>query len=324
LTTTTTTTIDTALNSSMTVSKVIAVTGATGNQGSSVVKALVSSPLANECETIRCLMRDATTEKAKELATLSPKIELVECHMGDVDSLKKAFAHAWAVFAVTDYWDPETRDKEFEYGKNLADAAKACQVAYYIWSTLDDAETISKRKYRVHHFTFKAHVTDYIRQLDDMKAKAIFIKLGMYYNNLQSSAPFKETGQPNEFVLALPVQPSTRVPVIDPGDVGPIVAAILQDPDQYVGMDMPLCSETLTYPEMLEAISQATGKGLRYECAPPEACKDMDPELLDMFRYVDEFGYFASETHPDVTLAKRLYPGIKDIRQWASSADLKF
>jgi len=306
----------------MTINKVIAVTGATGNQGSGVVRALVSSPLIDECETIRCLMRDATTEKAKELATLSPKIELVECHMSDVDSLKKAFTHAWAVFAVTDYWDPETRDKEFEYGKNLADAANDCQVAYYIWSTLDDAESISKHKYHVNHFTLKAHVTNYIQH--DLKMKAIFIKLGMYYNNLQTLSPFKATDQPNEFVLALPVRPSTRVPFMDPADMGSIVVAILQNPDEYVNQHLPLCSETLTYPEVLEAISQATGKVLRYECVPPEACKDMDHELIDMFRYVDEFGYFASETHPDFNIAKRLYPKMKNIHQWISCTELKF
>jgi uncharacterized protein YbjT (DUF2867 family) len=305
----------------MTINKVIAVTGATGNQGSSVVRALASSTLANDCETIRCLMRDATTEKAKALTTLSPKIQLVECHMGSLDSLKNAFKHAWAVFAVTDYWDAETRDNEYEYGKNLADAAKACQVAYYIWSTLDDAQSISKQKYHVKHFTLKAHVSDYIRQLD---MKTIFIKLGMYYNNLQSLAPFKETEQPNEFVLALPVRPSTRIPLIDPSDMGHIVVALLQDPDEYVGNHLSLCSESLTYPEILEAISKATGKVLRYECVSPEACKDMDPELLDMFRYVDEFGYFASETHPDLTAAKRLYPGIKNVHQWIATADLKF
>jgi uncharacterized protein YbjT (DUF2867 family) len=306
----------------MTTGKVIAVVGSTGKQGCSVVNALVSSSSANEYETIRCLTRDAKSEKAKTLAALSPKIQLVECHMDNVDSLKKAFENVWAVFAVTDYWDPETSDKEYEFGKNMADAAKDCQVMYYIWSTLDNAEKITGGKYQVKHFTLKARVMEYIRQLDTLQG--IFIKPGTYYNNFQSYFRPKPTGEPNQYALALPVQPSTRLPFFDPADTGPIVAAILRHPDKYVNKEIPLYGDLLTYPEALKAISQATNKQIRYERVPYEACQALGPEMLDMLHYFDDFGYFPKGTNPDMTLAKDLYRGIKDIHQWIQSTQLEF
>jgi uncharacterized protein YbjT (DUF2867 family) len=309
----------------MTTGKVIAVAGATGKQGYSVVEALLfGGPSANEYEKIRCLTRNTKSEKAQTLAALSPKIQLVECNMCDVESLKEAFKDAWAVFAVTDYWDPETYDKEYEFGKNMANAAKDCQVMYYIWSTLDNAEKITRSKYKVKHFTLKARVMEYIRgELGD-SLKSIFIKPGTYYTNFQTYFPPKKTGEPNQYTLALPVKPSTRVPFFDPADTGPIVAAILSKPDHYIGKEIPLYGDLLTYPEALKEIGQATGKNIRYECVPYEACQALGQDMLDMFHYFDEFGYFPKETNPDMTLAKEIYPKIKDIHQWVKSTQFEF
>jgi uncharacterized protein YbjT (DUF2867 family) len=307
----------------MTTGKTIAVVGATGKQGCSVVKALLASASAKEYDTIRCLTRNAKSEKAKTLAALSPVIQMVEGHMGDVTSLKRAFAGAWAVFAVSDYWDPETFDKEYEFGKNMADAASACHVTYYIWSTLDDAESITKGKYKVKHFTLKARIMAYLRQSGGTM-KNIFIKPGTYYDNFQTYFPPKPTGEPNQYALALPVQPSTRLPFFDPADTGPVVAALLRNPDPYVDKEIPLYGDFLTYPEALKEIGQATGKHIRYECVPYEACQALGPEMLDMFHYFDEFGYYPKETKPDLALAKQIYPGIKGIHQWIQSTHLEF
>ncbi len=51
--------------------------------------------------------------------------------------------------------DPETMNKEVELGKSIVDAAVEAQVKHFIFSTLPNAEKISKGKYRVPHFTDK-------------------------------------------------------------------------------------------------------------------------------------------------------------------------
>jgi uncharacterized protein YbjT (DUF2867 family) len=46
-----------------------------------------------------------------------------QANVDDKESLLKAFKGAYAVFAVTNYWDKLDHELEFQQGKNLADAA---------------------------------------------------------------------------------------------------------------------------------------------------------------------------------------------------------
>lgn len=102
---------------------------------------------------IRAVTRNPESDKAKAIA--SKGAEVVAGDLFDVASLKKAFQGAWAVFAVTNFWDPAQMGKETELGKGVADAAKEANVEYLIWSTLPNSDVISNKKYHVPHFTDK-------------------------------------------------------------------------------------------------------------------------------------------------------------------------
>lgn len=56
--------------------------------------------------------------------------------MNDKDSLVKAMEGAFAVFAVTNYWEKMDMQLEIDQGKKLADAAKETDVQHFIWSSL--------------------------------------------------------------------------------------------------------------------------------------------------------------------------------------------
>lgn len=56
--------------------------------------------------------------------------------MNDKASLVKAMQGAFAVFAVTNYWEKMDMQLEIDQGKRLADAAKETGVQHYIWSSL--------------------------------------------------------------------------------------------------------------------------------------------------------------------------------------------
>ena len=102
--------------------KIVVVFGATGNQGGSVINALLSDPkTANEFK-IRGITRDPSKANAKALEKRG-----VECVAGDVndkESLRHAFEGAYAVFAMTNYWEKMDAELEFEQGKGIADLAK--------------------------------------------------------------------------------------------------------------------------------------------------------------------------------------------------------
>src|SRR5678815_4292141 len=142
--------------------KIIAVTGATGSQGGGLVRAILGDP--NGGFAARAITRDASKDKSKALAAAGA--EVVSGDLDDVESLKKAFAGAYGVYAVTNFWEHFSGDKEKVQAKNIADAAKAAGVKHIVWSTLEDIRKFMKAddkrmpmlqtKYRVPHFDAKA------------------------------------------------------------------------------------------------------------------------------------------------------------------------
>ena len=80
--------------------KVIAVLGATGTQGGGLCRAILADKSGGfSC---RAITRDPSKDKAKELAAAGA--EVVAGNLDDVESLKKAFAGAHGVYAVTNFW----------------------------------------------------------------------------------------------------------------------------------------------------------------------------------------------------------------------------
>ncbi len=92
--------------------------------------------------------------------------EVVSADLDNVESLKKAFAGAHGVYAVTNFWEHFSGEKEIAQAKNIAEAAKAAGVKHVIWSTLEDTRKLMSAddtrmpmlqgKYRVPHFDAKA------------------------------------------------------------------------------------------------------------------------------------------------------------------------
>src|SRR5689334_10298253 len=99
--------------------KVIAVTGATGQQGGVVARKLLVDGWK-----VRALTRDEEKPAAQELASLGA--EIVPGDMEDRAELDAAFKGAYGVFSVQNYWLPNVQSEgEIKQGKNVADAAKA-------------------------------------------------------------------------------------------------------------------------------------------------------------------------------------------------------
>lgn len=85
--------------------KIIAVYGATGRQGESVVRSLLANK-SNEF-TVRCLTSDANSDKAKEFA--SKGVEVIEVHPTNEKfqiDLRQALEGSWGLFINVDSINP--------------------------------------------------------------------------------------------------------------------------------------------------------------------------------------------------------------------------
>src|SRR5437588_10775934 len=131
--------------------KLIAVIGATGQQGGGVVRALQ----AHGQFKVRALTR--SPDKNRELAE-----EVVEADLDRPETLKVAFEGAHGVFLVTNFWEPGT--DEIKQATAAVRAAKEAGVKHFVWSTLPDVEAISGGKFHVPHFTGKAKNDRIVRE----------------------------------------------------------------------------------------------------------------------------------------------------------------
>src|SRR6266481_138458 len=131
--------------------QLIAVIGATGQQGGAVVRALQAQGQFR----VRALTR--SPGKHRELAD-----EVVQADLGRPETLKAAFEGAHGVFLVTNFWEEGT--DELKQATTAIRAAKDAGVKHFVWSTLPDVEAISGGKFHVPHFTGKARIDRIVKE----------------------------------------------------------------------------------------------------------------------------------------------------------------
>src|SRR5882672_6415321 len=149
--------------------KLIAVFGATGQQGGGVVRALQASGQFK----VRALSRNPG--KHRELAD-----EVALADLNRPETLKSAFEGAHGVFLVTN--PREQGADERKQATAAVHVAKDAKVQHLIWSTLPDVEAISGGKLNVPHFTGKAKVDRIVK--DAGFPNHTFVIAPFYYQNL--------------------------------------------------------------------------------------------------------------------------------------------
>ncbi|GLA61752.1 hypothetical protein AtubIFM54640_002282 [Aspergillus tubingensis] len=185
------------MTTSTTTPRTIAVLGATGNQGSGVVRALLQkSPLNPASFTVRAVTRDPSSPQAERLRAVyseeevSGRLQLVPGDVYDVTSLERAFDRVWGVFAVTNNRIPgqiieteEDLEHELVAGRNIVSAAKVSGVRHFVISSLPNLADASKGQFqKVFHFDHKFQ----IEQLAKSELTAVTaLRPGLFYTNVQ-------------------------------------------------------------------------------------------------------------------------------------------
>ena len=274
--------------------KVIAVVGSTGAQGGSLVEAILSDPDGGFAA--RAITRDPTSAKARAIAAKGG--EIVQADLDDVESLKKAFAGAYGVYAVTNFWEHFSGEKEKAQAKNVAVAAKAAGVSHVIWSTLEDTRKLmnadDKRmpmlqaKYRVPHFDAKAEANAYFKGLP-----TTFLMASFYWDNLYSFGLAPKKGADGQYEWTFPMGDS-KLAGIAAEDIGKSAYGIFKAGQQYVGKTVGIAGQHLTLTEMGDKISKGMGVGpIRYNAVDPDKYRSFGfpgaDEMGNMFQVYRDF-----------------------------------
>jgi len=281
--------------------KLLVVFGATGIQGGSVVRAVLGDPKMRESWAVRGITRDVSKPSAKALESLGA--ETVAANLNDAVTLKEALKGAYAVYAVTNYWESRSADVEMKQGKAMADAAKDAGVQHFIWSSLLNITELSKGILPdVKHFDSKAHIEAYIREIG---IPASFFLPGFYMSNIPG-AMMRQLPPNNDWTLGLPIPTSSPVPLLDTADdTGKFVKGILLNREKALGMRVYGATDYYTVAEIIKEFQEAfpeAGKSAKAVELPHEVFKgalamsgmpaEGQEELLQNMRLMNEFGYY--------------------------------
>src|SRR6266849_2463580 len=274
--------------------KLIAVVGATGQQGGAVVRALQASGQFK----VRALTRNPG--KHRDLAE-----DVVEADLDRPESLKAAFEGAHGVFLVTNFWEPGT--DELKQATAAVRAAKDAGVKHLIWSTLPDVEAISGGKLHVPHFTGKAKIDRIVKQAGF--AHHTFVIAPFFYQNLVGLlAPQKQ--EDGTLGWALPVDPTVRgIHMGDIRELGNIVAGVFAHPDQAGhGEYLPLVGDFMSFNEIIDTLNRQ-GHNFSFNQVPKEVFAGLfagAAEIAEMFDYFQTHTYLGSDSRDQIALANKI------------------
>jgi len=277
--------------------KLIAVIGATGQQGGAVVRALQASSQFK----VRALSRNP--DKHRELAD-----EVVKADLNRPETLKAAFEGAHGVFLVTNFWEEGT--DELKQATAAVRAAKDAGVKHFIWSTLPDVEAISGGKFHLPHFTGKAKIDRIVKEAGF--ANHTFVIAPFFYQNLVGVlAPQKQADGSSGW--ALPLDPDVRcIHMGDITELGNIVAGAFAHPDQAgSGEYLPLVGDFMSFNEIVDALNRQ-GHKFSFKQVPKEVFATVFPgaaEAAETFSYFQAHTYLGSDSYDRIALANKIAGG---------------
>ena len=205
--------------------KIIAVVGATGQQGGGLVRAIQAD--ARSPFRARAITRNPGSDAAKALAALGA--EVVAADVNDVASLKRAFTGAHGAFCVTFFWAHFSTEKEIAEATGMAQAAKETGVPHVIWSTLEDTRRwvpLSDNrmptlggKYKVPHFDAKGEAN---AQFTSRGVPTTLYHTSFYWDNFIYFGSGPKPGPDGQLLLTLPMG-DKRLPGIAAEDIGSVL-----------------------------------------------------------------------------------------------------
>ena len=271
----------------------IAVVGASGRQGSGVVRALE----AGRQFKVRALSRNPG--KHRGLAD-----EVLKADLDRPGTLAAAFAGAHGVFLVTNFWEEGT--DEVKQATAAVRAAKDAGVEHFIWSTLPNVEAISGGRFKVPHFTGKARIDQIVEEAGF--AHHTFVIAPFYYQNLLGAlAPQKKAD--GSLGWALPLDPAVRcIHMGDIRELGNIVAGAFGHPDQGGhGEYLPLVGDFMSFNEIVETLNRQ-GHQFSVNQVPKEvfALSPGGSEIAETFSYFQAHTYLGSDSYDRIALADKI------------------
>jgi uncharacterized protein YbjT (DUF2867 family) len=266
---------------------IVAVAGATGKQGGSVVKHLLERG-----HEVRAITRNPDSPNAKKLA--SSGVKVVRASLDDASTLTKAIDGATSMFAMTTPFEGGVA-AETRQGIAAADAAKAIG-AHLVFTSVGSAN----RNTGVPHFDSKYEVEKHIARIgvDASILAPVYFMENLYFGREQLA----------KSIYATPLSPQTPLAQISVEDIGAVAVRLLENPKRFGGKRFDLGGDSLSGNEVAEVLSRLVGRPFSYFQVPLEVIRQrMGDDATRMYEWFERVGYTFDRAElrtefPDVTL----------------------
>ncbi len=273
--------------------RLIAVVGATGQQGGAVARRLLADGWK-----VRGLTRDPDKVASRALAKAG--VEIVAGDMDQRPQLDAAFAGAHGVFSVQNYWLPTVGfEGEVRQGKNVADAARSAGVKHLVYSSVGAAERGMGQK----HFESKWIIEQYIKSL---KIPFTILRPVAFMENFNWS-------RAQILVGALPgrgIRPEKATQLIAVEDIAFFAALAFKDPKSYLGRTIELAGDELTDAQVAQVFARVIGRPVEV-VAPVRRPGVGDEEATASFNFFNGTAYTA-----DIPALRKIHPGLMTLEQY--------
>ncbi|QND59373.1 NmrA/HSCARG family protein [Mesorhizobium huakuii] len=278
----------------MTSKRSILVTGATGQQGGAVARALLSRG-----HRVKALTRKPDSDAARQLTAAGA--EVVAGDLADAASVVKAAKDVDTMFLMGNSYEAGL-EEETRQGILAADAAKAAGIGHLIYSSVADAD----KQTGIPHFESKYLVEQHVRQLGipyTISAPVAFME--------NAVAPWS-IGTLSQGIHAFAMPPKRVLQLVALADIGAFVAILAERREQVFGKRFDFAGDELSGEEQAKILSEAIGRPIRYQEIPIAAARQQSEDAALIFEWFDRVGYDV-----DIAALHRQFPEVR----WHGFAD---
>jgi uncharacterized protein YbjT (DUF2867 family) len=230
---------------------------------------------------------------------------------GDFDdraSIEAAMRGCYGVFAMSTPFE-EGMESEVQQGTLLAEVARAAGVRHFVYTSVAGAD----RDTAIPHFETKYRIEQHIEKLS---LPYTILRPVWFMENFGTwLLPGIQKG-----TLAAPLWPRTRLPMVSLRDIGEFAAAAFMHPERYLGREITLAGDALTFPQVAEMLSKALGHQVLFRNIPDEqAEKAVGPEMALMYHWFNQEGFYVDIRALEQTYGIRMtkFAEVLANEQWA-------
>lgn len=251
----------------------VLVSGATGNQGGAVARALM-----DRGHKVRALTRNVDSAKAKALRQQGA--EVVAGDMNDIDRIRTALKDVDTFYLMGSPFEGGV-DAETEQGIRLATLANEETIGHLVYGSVASADLGTG----IPHFDSKYRIEQHIKTLGINYT----ISAPVYFMDNLIAPWAGDALKARQIMMAMPADvPLQQVSVKNIGD---FVASLISRRDSVFGRRFDFAGESITGDAMARAVSQRLNRDIDYQAMPLDALMQQDADMGRMYEWFVETGY---------------------------------